>query len=114
MCAVAVRGDPALYEFDGMYSPTEVSSYLLVTLPAQMGPPTSRRIFRWIRAGLVAPGRREQAGRDLVINFDDLVTCQAITILRAAGFSLEGIRRTEAFFSREYRLAKPFADRRFW
>jgi uncharacterized protein (DUF433 family) len=99
---------------DGIYLPSEVSSYLLVTMPAEQHPPTSRRIMRWIRAGLVAPERKDAPGRDIVITFEDLVTCQAVTLLREAGFSLEAIRKTETYFAEHYGTLKPFAHRDFW
>lgn len=102
------------YAYDGIYLPTEVSRYLVATMPATKRPPTSRRILRWIRAGLVAPERREAPGRVIVVNFGDLVTCQAITLLREAGISLRSIRKAEHYFSRLYGLAKPFAHREFW
>jgi uncharacterized protein (DUF433 family) len=102
------------YQFDGIYAPTEVAGYLLATMPVEQHPPTSRRIMRWIRYGLVATERRTAPGRDLVVNFEDLVTCQAITLLREAGFGLADILTTEHYFGREYGVPKPFAHRRFW
>ena len=48
------------------------------------------------------------------INFADLVSCQAITLLREAGLSLAEIRRAEAYFGNLYRLPRPFAYRQFW
>jgi uncharacterized protein (DUF433 family) len=102
------------YSFDGIYLPREVSGYLLATMPAERRPPTSQRILRWIRAGLIAPGLTTAPGREVVINFADLISCQAITLLREAGLSLTEIRRAEGYFGNLYRLARPFAYRQFW
>ncbi len=101
-------------EYAGIYLPSEVASYLLVTMPAERHPPTSRRILRWIRHGLVAPGRHSQVGRDVVMDFEDLVTCQAITILGEAGFSLSDILELERDAAGRLGIAEPFAHRTFW
>ena len=100
--------------YEGVYLPLEVSGYLLATMPAERRPPTSQRIFRWIRRGLVAPHQRQAPGRRITLSFADLVTCQAITFFREAGLSLEAIRRAEQFFVGLYGIKKPFAHRQFW
>src|SRR5438128_668451 len=81
------------YEFDGLYLPFEVARYLAVSMPT---PPKrrlrSRRVLSWIREGLLAPTQRDVPGQLLVMDFDDLVSCQVITLLRELGFSLQQIR----------------------
>lgn len=114
---VTARSQPAnlaRYQFDGIYVPREVSGYLLATLPTEQRPPTTRRIMRWIRSGLVAPGRSNTPGREVTIDFEGLVTCQAVTLLREAGISLADIRRAEQYFSKRYSIVRPFSHRRFW
>lgn len=114
---VSVRSENVIASqeaYVGIYLPSEVSSYLLATLPTRQHPPTSRSIMRWIRSGLVAPERGGATGRKTVIDFEDLVTCQAIALLREAGLSLQEIRTAERYFGNRYRTAKPFARHRFW
>jgi uncharacterized protein (DUF433 family) len=106
--------EPITEQYAGIYSLSEVASYLLVTMPAEQHPPTRRRILRWIRHGLVAPERHSQSGRDVVLDFGDLVTCQAITILGEAGFGLSDIVEAERYFAERLGIARPFAHRTFW
>jgi uncharacterized protein (DUF433 family) len=108
------ESDVHSYGEAGIYLPLEVSSYLLAAMPADVQPPTSRRVLRWIRYGLLAPERRRAAGRDIVIDFEDLVTCQAITLLRRAGCSLAAILAAERYFSKLYGTRKPFAHHKLW
>ncbi len=100
--------------YDGVYLPQEISSYLLVSLPARCHPPTSRRVLGWIRSGLVAPERKAIPGHNLVMNFDDLVTCQAITLLHEAGFTIQAIRRAESIFADLYKTPKPLTRYEVW
>lgn len=102
------------YQYDGIYLPLEASGYLLATMPMEAHPPTSRRIIRWIRHGLVAPERRDTPGRELTITFEDLVTCQAVTVLREAGLSLDDVLRAERYFASLFGTARPFAHHDFW
>lgn len=107
--------DRVSYHYDGIYLPSEVASFLLVSMRlARRRPPSSRRILGWIRSGLVARDKRETSGKTLTINFEDLVTCQAITLLHEAGFSIQAIRRIEEYFSDLYGVPKPFAHAEFW
>ncbi len=114
--AIALAGNvPAAYHYDGIYAPSEVSSYLLVGIrAARKRPPSNARILRWIRSGLVAPERSGTAGRRLFLNFEDLVTCQAIALLNEAGFSMQAIRKAERVFADLYGVPKPFAHFEFW
>jgi hypothetical protein len=73
------------YAVDGVYEPGDVARYLAATLPWRAQPLTGRRVLRWIRGALAAPERRDLHAWVLTINFEDLVTCQIITLLREAG-----------------------------
>src|SRR4051794_38167221 len=76
------------YRFDGIYAPLEASNYLRAGLPEKLQrqqPPTSQRIIRWVRGGLVAADRSHEKGREIILNFEDFITCQAITIFYEAG-----------------------------
>jgi uncharacterized protein (DUF433 family) len=106
--------DASSYTFDGIYEPTDVARYLAAVLPWRERPLTGRRVLGWIRGGLVAPEQRASPGWPVTINFQDLVTCQVITLLREAGFSLRGIREAEAFYASFFDVPKPFAFAQFW
>lgn len=110
-----VYAERTMYSYDGIYLPSEVASYLLVGLRlAKKRPPNSRRILSWIRSGLLAEDKRTTRGHDLTMNFDDLVSCQAITLLHEAGFSIQEIRKAEGYLSRVHETPKPFARHEVW
>ena len=98
---------PAAYA--GIYLPTEAASYLRATFQESQRPPTSRRIHSWITSGLLARHLADVRGRERVIDFTDLISCQAIASFRAAGISLQKIREAEEYFRKHYRVDKPFA-----
>lgn len=102
------------YEYDGIFAPQEVARYLAATMPTRGRPLTSGRVLRWIRGGLLAPDNRGIEGHRLTIDFDDLVTCQVIALLREAGFSLQRVRREEVHWARYFNATKPFACASFW
>ncbi len=107
---------PAAYA--GIYLPTEAASYFRTTFQQSQRPPTSRRIHSWITSGLIARHLAAVRGRERVIDFADLISCQAIASFRAAGISLQKIRKAEQYFRKLYRklyrIDKPFARRAFW
>lgn len=106
---------PDSQELRGIYLPVDVARYMVVTMPStSKWPLRSQRVLRWIRHGLIAPEQRNEPGRRLAIDFDDLVTCQVITLLREAGFSLQRIRSDEAKFSKILGVSKPYAHHDFW
>ena len=103
---------PAAYA--GIYLPTEAASYLRATFRQSQRPPTSRRIHSWITSRLIARHLARVSGRERVIDFADLISCQAIASFRAANISLQKIRKAEKYFRKLYRVDKPFARRAFW
>ena len=103
---------PAAYA--GIYLPTEAASYLRSAFRQSRRPPTSRRIHWWITTGLIARHLAEIGGRERVIDFADLISCQAIASFRAAGISLQKVRKAEQYFRELYDVDKPFARRAFW
>lgn len=106
---------PGHYDYGGIYVPTEVAHYLVAAMPTPPRRPLrSARVLTWIRAGLLAPEHARTSGRELTIDFEDLVTCQVITLLREAGFSLQQIRQDEKWFANFLSVAKPFAHADFW
>jgi uncharacterized protein (DUF433 family) len=109
-----VQPDRQSHLYDGIYTSQEVSSYLLATMPAKQRPPTSRRIVGWIRHGLVATRWKHAPGREVVLTFEDLVTCQAITLLQEAGFGPATIREVERALATRSGTRNLFAHRDFW
>ena len=103
---------PAAYA--GIYLPTEAASYLRATFQQSQRPPTSRRIHSWITSRLIARHLARVSGRERVIDFADLISCQAIASFRAADISLQKIRKAEEYFRELYGIDKPFARRAFW
>lgn len=100
--------------FEGVYEPGEVARYIAATLPSRHRPLTSGRVYRWIRSAILAPEHQTTSGWLLTLDFEDLVTCQVVTLLREAGFSLQRIRRAERFFEDFLHISKPFAVAKFW
>lgn len=98
----------------GIYLPSEVASYFRASEPVGRWSPSTRRLFAWIRKGYVAPGQQQTPGRNLVIDFSDLATSQAIAFMRRAGYTFKEIRGAEGYFSRLYGVAQPFAHHAFW
>ena len=103
---------PAAYA--GIYLPTEAASYLRATFEQSERPPTSRRIHSWITSRLIARHLARVSGRERVIDFSDLISCQAIASFRAAGISLQKVRKAEQYFRELYDVDRPFAHRAFW
>lgn len=97
-----------------VYLPSEVASYLRAASPVVTWAPSSRQVYGWIRRGLLAPAFRNAAEAAIVVDFDDLVTGQAISLLRAAGISLRDIERAGDCFAELYGVDRPYAHRQFW
>lgn len=97
-----------------LYLPAEIASYLRAAAPPGGWRPSTTQVNTWIQLGLLAPAYREAPIGSIVVDFDDLVTGQAISLLRAAGFSLKRIEEAEAFFADLYGVGRPFAHRKFW
>lgn len=97
-----------------IYLPSEAASYLRAASPVDTWAPSSRQVYGWIRRGLLAPEFRRAPEAAIVVDFDDLVTGQAISLLRAAGLSLKRIEEAEEFFAKLYDIDRPFAHRMFW
>src|SRR2546430_7459598 len=84
----------------GVYEPGDVARYLAAALPWRAQPLTGRRVLRWIRGALVPPERQDVRAWVLTINFEDLVTCQVITLLREAGLQPETHSRRRGLLRR--------------
>jgi uncharacterized protein (DUF433 family) len=105
------------YRFDGIYRPVMAACYLRVALPKQFQrfqPPTRQRIGYWAQEGFVAPDGDTWHPDRLLLNFPDLVTCQAIALMREARLSFAKIRQAELYLSDQGRRPWPFAYRDIW
>lgn len=98
----------------GIYIPRELAGYYRAATPIDRWAPSSARLFYWIRRGLVAAPYQSAPAEDVVATFDDLVTSQAITLLREAGIPLPKIRDAELYFADLYKVSQPFTHRSFW
>lgn len=118
MAATAVRMEASPYAYGGIYATTDAAGYLLAGLPRslqQRRRPTPRALHEWIRAGLIAQEQRTWPRRDGAIDFDDLVSCQVITLLRQhRALNLAKIRAAERYCASHFLVEKPFAHRDFW
>lgn len=97
-----------------IYLPSEAASYLRAASPVDTWAPSSRQVYGWIRRGLLASEFRRAPEAEIIVDFDDLVTGQAISLLRAGGISLRRVEEAEAFFADLYGIDRPFAHRKFW
>lgn len=113
----AETDESAPYQFDGIYRPVMAAAYLCAALPEKFPhfqPPTRQRIEYWAGKGLIVPdGDTWHPGR-LLLNFPDLVSCQAIALMREAGLSMHTIRKAEQNLSEGGRRTQPFAYRDVW
>jgi len=100
--------------FVGIYEVREAARYLAVTTPKRDGPITSQTMLRWIRSGLALPAYRGVRGRELLIEFEDLVTMRMVARLRSAGFSLQHIRKVENWLRSKTKYPRPFAIKPVW
>src|SRR5687767_8600616 len=101
-------------EARGIYIPRELAGYYRAATPIDRWAPSSARLFYWIRRGLIAQTYQSAPADDVVATFDDLVTSQAITLLREASIPLLKIRDAERYFASLYGVTRPFTHRSFW
>ena len=98
----------------GLYTAPDLVSYLHASVPIGQWSPTPRRLHAWVRGDLLAHGQQRLHGRDVMLSFEDLVSSQAVALLRKSGFTLAEIRETERYFATLYGVRRPFAHRQFW
>src|SRR3712207_4466556 len=76
-------GQPPASNDRAIYLPAEMASYLRAASPRGGWRPAAAQIHSWIRRGLLAPAFRAASADEVVVDFEDLVTGQAIALLRA-------------------------------
>ena len=117
--ATVTRGQAPREAFRGIYAAPDVASYIRVTMPdfeqrsvvLQM---TSTKLLRWIRTGVATSSYSGIPGREILIDFDDLVSMRVIATLRAAGVSWPAIRKSETWLKQQTGAPKPYATATLW
>jgi len=103
--------------FEGVYEVTEAADYLRVTMPRIPGNPQriySRKLIRWIRYGLASPSLTDTPGRELLINFEDLISMRVISFMRYFGYSFRDIHKAHVYLLKITKHDRPFATERLW
>ena len=99
----------------GIYDVPEAARYLRATSHAEeLYPVSSRKLIGWIRRGLASPDLSDVEGRELLIEFEDLVSMRVVAALRAVGVSWREIRATNQWLRDEPGHARPFATEFLW
>lgn len=98
--------------YKGIYEIPEATQYLYITAPDKYTNYSTVR--RWIRKDLFAPEARRIPIKELVINFEELVSLRMIVALRLAGFSLRQVREAHQWLIEKTGYRNPFALRDLW
>ena len=111
-------GDNAgqMYQYDGVYPLGRAAAYLTVGLPevvVNRHPASIARLRAWKHRGLLY-GRLQVSRGRYVLNFDDMVTAQALFLWRAAGFSLAAVEQIQRRLARVLDVERPFTWDAFW
>ena len=113
--ATAVRDRPQLEPFAGIYTAPNAARYIRATMPEGLSlTMTSTKLLRWIRHGLGSSEYRGVPGRDILIDFEDLVSMRVITAWRACGVGWPTIRGVEERLREFTDAPKPFATSVLW
>ena len=100
---------------EGIYDVPEAARYLRATSHAErLYPVSSRKLIGWVRRGLASPELSEIPGRELLIEFEDLVSMRVIAALRCAGVSWPEIHSTNRWLRDQTGHLRPFATEALW
>lgn len=101
--------------YSGSYAVRDAALYLRATMPArQFQELNSRHVFAWIREGLAHKYLVGRRGRDVFINFLDLISLRMVAAMRANGLTPREIRTAHHALQQMKGWAHPFAMRDFW
>ncbi|MDO8637643.1 MAG: DUF433 domain-containing protein [Dehalococcoidia bacterium] len=100
--------------FPGAYKVPEAARYLYVTTRLDLRKPTPRDLIRWMRLGLASQHLINAPGRELLIDFEDLVSMRIISFLHGIGISTDKIRKAKEYLERLTGNAHPFATEDLW
>ena len=101
----------------GMYETTEAAAYLRATMPTIPGKPqkiSSLKLISWIRRGLADPSLVHVPGRELLIDFEELISMRVISFMRHFGYSFKDIHKARAWLEDATGHPKPFATETLW
>ena len=106
---------PSMSEFAGVYDVPETARYLKAAAHAeQLYPVRSGTLIRWIRRGLASPGLSDVHGRELLIDFEDVVSLRVIAALRSVRVSWREIHHSGEWLRSETGVSRPFATDWLW
>ena len=101
--------------YGGIYDVPEAARYLRASSHgAVVYPVSSTKMINWIRRGVATPALATVAGRELLIEFEDLISMRVIAALRASGVGWPSIRQAEQWLRREAQSERPFATETLW
>lgn len=99
----------------GIYDVPEAARYINASAEAQhVYAMSSPKLIRWIRQGLVSPALIGTPGRELLLNFPELISLRVIAALRKAGISLAAIHEAQHWLQTRTGHAHPFATETLW
>ena len=99
----------------GIYEPAEAARYLKAGTSAEvLYPFSSTKLIRWIRHGLAGPDLEHIHGRQLLMDFEDLISMRVIAALLTTGLSWRAIRKAESWLRETTGRRQPFATEILW
>lgn len=106
---------PTAEIFVGFYEPTEVARIVATELKT-VGrfKFDSRKVLRWVQAGLLANELKVIPGREILLGFEDLVSMRVVAALRATGVTFPKIRKAESWLREITNHDRPFATEQLW
>lgn len=101
--------------FAGIYDVPEAARYIKGALNADVVYPVqSSKMIRWIRRGIASPDLVNTPGRELLIEFEDLISLRVVLALRAAGVKWRDVDRAEDWLRENTQARRPFATEALW
>ncbi len=113
--ATATREQVPREAFRGMYLAPNASLYIRATFPPEthLSLP-STKLLRWIRTGVAGDSYQGIPGKDILIDFEDLISMRVISALRGAGVTWPKIWEGENWLKENTTARKPFATMHIW
>ena len=113
--ATATREQSPREAFRGIYVAPDAARYIRATVPPEthLNLP-SAKLLRWIRTGVAGDAYQGVPGKDILIDFEDLISMRVISALRGAGVSWPKIRDGENWLREHTTARKPFATMHIW
>ena len=101
--------------WESIYDPPEAARYIRASRNAdKVYALDSTKLRRWIRRSLSNPEQTESSGRDLLINFDELISMRVVAALRSVGVKWSEIDATDRWLQARLGLRYPFATEIVW